>query len=1413
MTRVRRGFSLVLSLTIMSLLVLVILSLAGFLSIESRVAAVRLELAKARLNALASGRLALGHLQLLAGPDQRVTARADIFEGAAAGAQNPGGTGPTGNSYASLAAGASGINGSSVNPRKRNWTGVWATGGADTSKPRDWDPRSPDRRILLGWLVSPLGASTTQPDLPDPSLQPFAPPNRNFANGTDAQNRGLPFINGTTPASLIQGFPASANLVNLVGLGTLDYPGRPSYAAGAAATTNVDPDLIALPAVPLPGPLPADAGNATRLIGRFAWWVGDEGTKVRATLVNPLARTREGREFAGLTDWERRFRAQSHAHGIELIGPGGPAAGSTRALADFEAWRAADLAEATGGTESLLAKVASSAGLRGWAALRGGSSAATAEASARLTGQFYHEVTPFSAGVLSDTLNGGLRRDLSIAFELPFADYRALAEFHDSPGESGDINGAGGGWTQGFNLAATMGINAANTPGFAEWGAPGRRLGFVYEIPVPASVAATRAANTGNPGANGVPSVVRGPTWDLYRNYHRLYKRELEARPPRAMANPGAGAWVARGSEPPTYAIGGGSLYRTTPDGQPGYISQRANAALMTRKNAAGAYQSANPIQLTNLSSHAHYAPGVGPIPVHTSMKLAPNVVRFAMAFSPVWETSPATKLGVAIDPRVTLHNPYNVPIEFTGMGMTLTKFYKLMFAFQRSDTGESLGTIVMQPTYVWGRGLTFRILDNEGVLANPLGGNLRLEPGELRTYCASPTTNQQVGEVNYANATGLREVRNIPGVFNYGNAGQALVYRMATPPDPSGWASGSIRIRAGFGYNPTTGAEDGLLYETGQVDFHLLHRAFENGTTYNPATRAWIGFADGTADTNLPEIDAADEPLVHRIQFYPRGLPADQRVVTSPDITPNAPIQVPFAMMDLRARAWLESGLANQRADTASALFLNHRAQLLDYRNHDGDANAPAGWALEFGAANALLTNYEMSGERNNSFWGPAWNSAGGGQTRVILHQVPTRPLVSLAGFASADHTHIDTQSGLTVGNSHALPGLDDTDRILTWPSGNGVVSTNEGGARMIRHDATWAANHALWDRYFLSGAHANEPSSHGEVPKPDPAVPDTLRSVFDELQAGRRPLANRSLAWLNRGESAYADFRDPARVARLLMTEGAFNVNSVSKEAWRAVLAGLRHQQLPGATKAATDRTPLSRLDTVGGDHDSPNPAARHRALTDAEVDRLAEAVVREVRRRGPFMSLADFVNRRLVPLGDETGHKGALQAAIDAAGLNDAGPLNATFAADGTRHPSGRALAASGNAARAQAALGATGHLLQSDILNAIGHALSARSDTFVVRAYGEAVGPDGRATTGAWIELTVQRLPDPVAGGTLEPNERAADYRSLHDLASTQAIDERFRARAWSSLSAQDRTNRTFGRKFRVVGARWLAPNEI
>ena len=76
----RSGFSLVLSLTIMAGMVLMVIVLASFLQVESRLAQSHSGYMRARFNALASARIAVGQLQQLAGPDQRVTMRADMFD-------------------------------------------------------------------------------------------------------------------------------------------------------------------------------------------------------------------------------------------------------------------------------------------------------------------------------------------------------------------------------------------------------------------------------------------------------------------------------------------------------------------------------------------------------------------------------------------------------------------------------------------------------------------------------------------------------------------------------------------------------------------------------------------------------------------------------------------------------------------------------------------------------------------------------------------------------------------------------------------------------------------------------------------------------------------------------------------------------------------------------------------------------------------------------------------------------------------------------------------------------------------------------------------------------------------------------------------------------------------------------------
>ena len=76
----RQGFSLILSLTIMAAVVMLVVTLSAFITIESRAAMNQQLATRARLNALVSMRLALAHLQQEAGPDRRSTARADITQ-------------------------------------------------------------------------------------------------------------------------------------------------------------------------------------------------------------------------------------------------------------------------------------------------------------------------------------------------------------------------------------------------------------------------------------------------------------------------------------------------------------------------------------------------------------------------------------------------------------------------------------------------------------------------------------------------------------------------------------------------------------------------------------------------------------------------------------------------------------------------------------------------------------------------------------------------------------------------------------------------------------------------------------------------------------------------------------------------------------------------------------------------------------------------------------------------------------------------------------------------------------------------------------------------------------------------------------------------------------------------------------
>jgi hypothetical protein len=204
--------------------------------------------------------------------------------------------------------------------------------------------------------------------------------------------------------------------------------------------------------------------------------------------------------------------------------------------------------------------------------------------------------------------------------------------------------------------------------------------------------------------------------------------------------------------------------------------------------------------------------------------------------------------------------------------------------------------------------------------------------------------------------------------------------------------------------------------------------------------------------------------------------------------------------------------------------------------------------------------------------------------------------------------------------------------------------------------------------------------------------------------------------------------------------------------------------------------------------------------RFLSDAQLMKLAEECVKQVKLRGPFLNFSEFINRRLS--NDELGLKGALQAAIDYDDTRpDSDSINYRFKNGPdymlNRSSFGRTGFSTPEAAEGSRFAGIPGYVIQSDLLRPIANTLSVRDDTFRIRAYGEVRDRNGRTVGRAWCEAVVQRVPDYV--------DPANDPSVPARLMSANGV--------FSNNPQLTVANRQFGRKFRVESFRWLNADEI
>jgi len=479
--------------------------------------------------------------------------------------------------------------------------------------------------------------------------------------------------------------------------------------------------------------------------------------------------------------------------------------------------------------------------------------------------------------------------------------------------------------------------------------------------------------------------------------------------------------------------------------------------------------------------------------------------------------------------------------------------------------------------------------------------------------------------------------------------------------------------------------------------------------------------------------------------------------------------------------------------------------AYMADYLGSDHPVNSPFDYSfLELTPFDSLLPN--SSDKTNRGYIITGFNKDTG-LSRCVVAEIPTRPLQSLAELTHWDSRYenaIPPFAYNITANSDATPLLP----------ANAVVNGNVANLPAnLQHDDSYCMNHVLFDDWFISSL-AQDPTHFGDNGK-------NLKTVSREFVSRTSPLGNRSYLPIQEDTAAanssvdsfydkYVNKADSWKaIASRLDVEGMFNVNSTSVTAWRALLGHARNQRVPyqslsgnsvdvslssksdhAVSRFSVAGAPEATAPPDGGAFSEANEFSGYHLLDDKAIDFLAEEIVKQIRARGPFLSLSEFVNRQLS--SGNLALAGTIQSALNELAKSGASNPYSVVSNTNFTKPSGVVAAyidpeyRFADAAVGNSAYGLPGWIRQADILRPIAPILSARDDTFTIRAYG-----DARDRTGTIIKARA------VCEVTVTRDRNFVDTTDAADTANMPV-----------SL-----VNQRFGRRFRIISFRWVSPAEI
>jgi hypothetical protein len=425
-------------------------------------------------------------------------------------------------------------------------------------------------------------------------------------------------------------------------------------------------------------------------------------------------------------------------------------------------------------------------------------------------------------------------------------------------------------------------------------------------------------------------------------------------------------------------------------------------------------------------------------------------------------------------------------------------------------------------------------------------------------------------------------------------------------------------------------------------------------------------------------------------------------------------------------------------------------KGQLIAFDNSLGATPASYNQTIDPAGMNQYLVYRPMSG--------------GGAQSTghdVSLFELPRQPILSVGEL---QHLDLPGSKIFSIGNS--------------WGG-----SANSGGAINAN---------SLFDRFFFSGLMPGiaGPGSAGSAPLPNWNMRMTDATDIATVRTIGESTGYSSLHFLQ---------------------GGGFNFNSTSVAAWQAMLSRIRFDstdpftyvqtssssgassgtqsdgldqdptlgtgipapvffRFPQSAQETRDWSTVSgrQMDTQafrqgvrGGGDDS---AVAVRALTTTQIETLANKIVGLIKLHGssgPFRSISEFLNPSAL-----FGNAGLLEKAIETAGIN---PPELTPAATvaSVSSPGFSSLT-----------------LTAADIMGGLAPFAKVRSDTFLVRTFGDTTNPvTGESEGRAYLEAIVQRLPEPLAASDLV------------------------------SIQTQAQPSGVMGRRFKIISFRWLNESDI